>query len=215
MNASAGTPIPVTLRTYRNRVRGDPLSKHFKIWEACRATSAATTFFNEFRLSYRGITQRFVDGGLALNNPVELVLQESIDLWGARDSLLLSIGTGTTTKPSFEGSLPTVARLLKDLVTQTERTALMFYNQHEAKFDDGFYARLNAPGVGDIGLEEHKEFETVLARTLDYLNGPNGGGTMRRFVRNASENGNCNSLRYFADSDLPTLPEACFQPTFF
>ncbi|EGX53173.1 hypothetical protein AOL_s00006g551 [Orbilia oligospora ATCC 24927] len=54
----------VLLRSYYNEQQADNYSTGFKIWEACRATSAATTFFDNFERTYRGKKQTFIDGDL-------------------------------------------------------------------------------------------------------------------------------------------------------
>jgi len=68
-----------------------------KIWEACRATSAATTFFDAIALG--PYSEEFVDGGIGANNPILQLWNEAQAVWGP-DSLernvncIVSIGTG-------------------------------------------------------------------------------------------------------------------------
>ena len=61
----ANNHAPVTLRTYQHPFEL-PLLPHLKLWEACRATSAAPHFFKP--LSVGGYN--FLDGGLQANNPL-------------------------------------------------------------------------------------------------------------------------------------------------
>src|SRR5438046_1431206 len=69
-----------------------------KIWEACRATSAAPTFFRSAYIrdvGPGGRTLHFVDAGLGFNNPTEEVIDEAHQLWpGKPIGCILSIGTG-------------------------------------------------------------------------------------------------------------------------
>ncbi len=47
--------------------------KDTKVWQAIRGTSAAPTFFDEFKLGEDTI----IDGGLTANNPTEVALEEA------------------------------------------------------------------------------------------------------------------------------------------
>ena len=45
------------------------------IWEACRATSAAATFFDPVSIGPYG--EEFIDGATESNNPIERLLEEA------------------------------------------------------------------------------------------------------------------------------------------
>lgn len=62
------------------------------IWEAARATTAASTFFKPITIN----RSSYIDGAMGLyNNPAELALNEAEKMWPGREiGLLLSIGTG-------------------------------------------------------------------------------------------------------------------------
>jgi len=65
------------------------------IWEACRATSAAPTFFKPIKIAIPLPGATFVDGGLQHNNPAELALSEAFRIWtNAKRFCIVSIGTG-------------------------------------------------------------------------------------------------------------------------
>lgn len=59
------------------------------IWQACRATSAALTYFKPIEVS--GYT--YSDGGLLYNNPIQLVHNEASDVFHGQDQLIISLGT--------------------------------------------------------------------------------------------------------------------------
>ncbi len=61
----ANNHAPVTLRTYQHPLEM-PAVPNMKLWEACRATSAAPHFFEP--LTVNGMS--FLDGGLQANNPL-------------------------------------------------------------------------------------------------------------------------------------------------
>ncbi|XRM40919.1 hypothetical protein ABZX51_004221 [Aspergillus tubingensis] len=92
---------PEALRTYIN-VNINPRPKPWTIWEAVRATSAATTIFEPFIHGQSGSEIRYIDAGLGFNNPADLVLEEATSLWTDNGYLdperdigcFLTIGTG-------------------------------------------------------------------------------------------------------------------------
>ncbi|KAG8670481.1 hypothetical protein FPOAC1_009897 [Fusarium poae] len=89
------------LRTYINEDK-DPNPKTWTIWEAVRATSAATTVFEPFVHGPPGKEIRYIDAGFGYNNPSDLILQEARSLWEGDHYLslhtdvgvFLSLGTG-------------------------------------------------------------------------------------------------------------------------
>ncbi|KAF4465990.1 ankyrin repeat [Fusarium albosuccineum] len=163
---------PVFLRTYEAGSLADPLSDDFELWQALRATSAASTFFD----AYQHGVKKFVDGGFAYNNPVQRVMVEAADLWGNnRPTVLISIGTGESLGESLGGNLMELAQRMARLVTQTERTADDFSSSHRTMVDEGMYFRFNVPGLATIGMQEYKEVHAIDGHTIGYLNkGPTG-----------------------------------------
>lgn len=114
----------------------DTFSKKFGIWEAYRATSAATTFFDPLTFSNGSMSWEFIDDALQYNNPVDNVFSEAQEILGtARPKLLLSIGTGNAPGDEFKNNLSTVVKKLKELATETERTADDFYRTHQRLFN--------------------------------------------------------------------------------
>ncbi len=65
---SKETTDTVCLTSYRSPRGRSHLLEHVKIWEACRATSAATSFFDPIEIGQ--FRETFVDGALGRNNPV-------------------------------------------------------------------------------------------------------------------------------------------------
>jgi patatin-like phospholipase/acyl hydrolase len=64
----------VVIRSYQNATgEWDELYPMCKIWEAARATSAASTFFDPIKIGH----QRYVDGALRYNNPIDKAEEES------------------------------------------------------------------------------------------------------------------------------------------
>lgn len=165
------------LRTYDNPSTADALSKEFKIWEACRATSAATTFFEPYVHAEYG--QKFIDGGLQYNNPVMSVLQEANDVWPDDEVMLISIGTGNAPGKRFGGSLGTIAKGLKAIATETEKTSKMFHRSHPDMVQENRYFRFNVPGMASIGLQEHREIPSIASASQTYLEDSETGQKLR------------------------------------
>ena len=155
------------LRSYES-LKFSQVVEDCQIWEACRATSAATGFFDSITIGeYK---QKFVDGGILYNNPIQLVHREAKTIWPERDALLISIGAGSAPGGRFEGNIKKVVEAMKNILTQTERTADDFHQSHRAMVDNGRLFRFNvAHGLAQIGLEEYKEVNSIADATETYL----------------------------------------------
>jgi predicted acylesterase/phospholipase RssA len=145
-----------------------------KIWEAARATSAATSFFDPVTINEDELCQTFVDGATGANNPVRRLWQEAQRLWGGplepRIQCLVSIGTGVPSIKKFGENPIQVIQTLKAIATETEITAAEFQVEHEDDLvSSGRYIRLNvANGLEDVGLDEAAKKSHILAATRRY-----------------------------------------------
>jgi predicted acylesterase/phospholipase RssA len=158
------------LRSYEND-EPELLYDDCKIWEACRATSAATTFFDPVRIGPFG--QEFADGAVIYNNPVQLVHREAAATWPDRmgDAVLISIGTGSAPDGDFKGNIKKIVEAMKKIVTQTERTANDFFLAHEDMAKQNRLYRFNVShGLANIGLEEWQEKAKIADATQIYFN---------------------------------------------
>jgi patatin-like phospholipase/acyl hydrolase len=80
----------------------DRTPKDFLVKDVARATSAAPTYFEVARVKSRsGVSYPLIDGGVFANNPALCAYAEARTHFGVRaaDMAILSIGTGTVTKP--------------------------------------------------------------------------------------------------------------------
>lgn len=142
-----------------------------KIWEACRATSAATSFFDPIKIGKFG--QEFADGAVLYNNPIRLVEQEASLIWPGciESALMVSIGTGCAPGGRFGGNLSSIITAMKAIITETETTHNDFFQAHRAMVDQNRLYRFNVfHGLSDVGLEEAKEKAEIVIRTRTYLN---------------------------------------------
>ena len=174
--------VPANNMAYPRRFRTYPVrtlaSPNCRIWEAARATTAATTFFKRIAIGEEGqAKEEFLDGGLVCNNPANQVLEEARNIFG-NDGLaccLISIGTGhpgtigLARPDAFQKVLPTkLIGVLKEIATDCEDTA----NGLSARFKDleKFYFRFNvAHGADGISLEEWEKMGELTEHTKAYM----------------------------------------------
>lgn len=125
---------PHLFRSYDNYRNGPQCA----IWEVARATLATPLYFKPIKIN----DSRYLDGAIGANNPSVLVSHEIMQMHSEFKNpigLLLSIGTGTRSRPS---SLKSIAS------TQTEDT-----HKRILKLKAGInfcYTRLDPDGLGDI-----------------------------------------------------------------
>jgi predicted acylesterase/phospholipase RssA len=143
---SKETGDTVCLTSYRfPRSGNSALLNATKIWEACRATSAATTFFDPIAIGpYK---QQFADGALGANNPVFMLWSQAKDVWGdgleTKLKCLVSIGTGVPSLQPIRDDVAGIGATLKALATETEQTAQRFHRHNSQLDDQGRYYRFN------------------------------------------------------------------------
>ncbi len=163
-----GNGSTAIIRSYRSRA-ADNLYPVCKIWEAARATSAASTFFDPIIIG--PWKQKFVDGGLKFNNPIELADTESAGLWRDDDRLIINIGTGSAPGHAVDGNILSLAQRLKDIVLDADERSDRFRAAHPELIRSNRLFRFTVTqGLGDVGLEESKAVNRIAAYTENYLN---------------------------------------------
>lgn len=85
-----------------------------KIWEACRATSATSSFFDPIKV---GQFEEFVDGATGADNLVWEVWNQAQLMWGPEPlegevQCLVSIGTGVTSLKRLHDDPSNLKRVL-------------------------------------------------------------------------------------------------------
>ena len=144
-----------------------------KIWEAARATSAATTFFEPIAIG----DETFVDGATGANNPIRYLWTEAADVLGSQQGhidddikCIVSIGTGIPSLKPFGPNLKQVAEGLQAIATDTEMEADIFRKHHTKLFSSGKAFRFNVlRGLETIGLEEIEKWGAIKAATRAYV----------------------------------------------
>jgi hypothetical protein len=173
---------PALLRSYGNARQTVVLFNECKIWQACRATSAAPTFFDPIEIGrYK---QRFIDGGMLYNNPVKLVHREAKFMWPDRKPLLISIGTGSAPGKEFTGGVHKIVKAMQEILTQTEREASDFYQSNDDLVKDNLLFRFNVTqGLADVGLQEFNEVKKIATATATYLDDGEVNGKLMACIK--------------------------------
>ncbi|MGY0556746.1 patatin-like phospholipase family protein [Lysobacter sp. A421] len=102
--------LPTVIPSYDTISRKPVIFKSFKpshrdllVWEVCRATTAAPTYFPAHPMKIEGKTCSLIDGGVVANNPTMCAIAEALrrdrDAHQCGDLVVLSIGTGERTRP--------------------------------------------------------------------------------------------------------------------
>lgn len=147
--------------------------KTLTVWEACRATSAATSFFEPINVG----GARYSDGGLQYNNPVDIARSEAREMFPHRKLHIVSLGTGTAAPSEFDPGLMSIANQLVSIITNSDKVA----NDFARSWDDaqGNYYRFSPPFLGALGLEEADKLEAIRGFAVDYVDETEAG---RRLV---------------------------------
>ncbi|XP_052755448.1 calcium-independent phospholipase A2-gamma-like [Galleria mellonella] len=152
-----GRLSPFVFRSYASAFRARPAypgTARARLWHAVRASAAAPTYFEEFRLD--GLLHQ--DGGLMANNPAAVGVHEARLLYGpaaARRATLVSVGTGRPPRVARARALANTSwrdkfDTILDSATDTEGV-------HQVLSDvlpDGAYFRLNPPLLQPCAMDE-------------------------------------------------------------
>lgn len=144
--------------------------KTTKIWEAGRATSAATSFFDPITFS-DGTT--YLDGATGANNPIDELWTQADDTWGPLPETLkclVSIGTGVPALGSFGAGVVSIMTTLAKIATDTQATVERFENHNSKLIREKRYFRFNVTrGLETVELQEVEKEPLIIAATASYL----------------------------------------------
>lgn len=183
----------VPLTSYRRSRGGEDRLRAVKIWEAARATSAASSFFNPISIDLGTYKEEFLDGATGANNPVNELWNEAKDVWDPEPiqenlKILISIGTGVPSVEPFKTGLLEIGQTLVRISTQTEHTAESFQRNHSDLDDDNRYFRFNVRnGLEHIGLEDSAQRDAVMTLTEHYVQSQDVFKVMRHCAKGLAE----------------------------
>lgn len=126
-----------------------------------------------------------MDGALGANNPIYDLWNQAQDVWGPDELLqklqcIVSIGTGVPSlKPVSDDALG-IMKTLKELATETDKTAQQFHRDKAILYNEKRYYRFNVDqGLQDVGLEESKKKKVIVAATRNYVTSQTVFGQMQ------------------------------------
>jgi len=161
---------PKRFRSYATKTR---LADNCEIWEAARATTAASTFFDPMTIG--SPPQKFIDGAFSgANNPSQIALDEVSQVFPGRPiGCFLSLGTGVSKIVSVKGNLAKIAEACVKLLTSCEIVANDVGKDFNKKASDGQmnpYFRFSVNrGMDDIILDEWHRIQEMTAITSRYM----------------------------------------------
>lgn len=174
VTATRDKPIHTELlRSYKTTA---PTEENYDctIWEAARATSAASLFFEPITLRKGNAT--FVDGSLELVNPIHELMREVYRIYDAPTfGCVVSLGTGRLTiKPlnSKKAKVHDLAITCKDIVVNAHRIAQSFIEDRQGQelSSSNKYFRLDVDrGMDSIGIQEWKKTKDLEGYVMQYL----------------------------------------------
>jgi hypothetical protein len=144
------------------------------IWEAARATTAASNFFKPQKLGRGKSAQSYIDAAIGVNNPVDYLLAEAVQEFGSARRLgcVVSIGTGTRDVKLERGFAPAylfrIISTLKNTATDGQETHRRL--QSRLSPFPGAYYRFTVPDAAEkVGLHHYKKIPLLKTLTAEYL----------------------------------------------
>ena len=187
---SGSTRKTVVLSSYSTpRTNSDRL-KYTTVWQAARATSAASSFFDPIDVQLGSYKESYTDGATGANNPIFTLWQEAKEAFLGPEEVLednidcvISIGTGVPGIEPFGSSLKAIAKSIVAISTETEETAKVFRRTHENLVKSERYFRFNVThGLEVIGLERTDRKDDIVNITNLYLEEDSTDELMKRCV---------------------------------
>lgn len=186
--------LPSILKSYPPVRESLELYQTTRIWEAARATSAASSFFDPIAIG--PLKQEFIDGGTGANNPIRQLWNEASDVFCDSSGVklaqnictIVSIGTGVPDLKEFGDDPLAICETLLNMSTETQSTATEFHRSHSDLDEEMRYYRFNVDrGLAAIGLEEAKKAARIKELTDVYLAEQVVFQTIRRCARMLGE----------------------------
>lgn len=176
---------PLLVTSYDTISRTPMVLKSFKpehadlpMWEVCRASSAAPTYFPAHPMTIEGRKRAMIDGGVVANNPTACAIAEALRkdarVDNAHDLVVLSVGSGERNRPielksaqewgALEWAIPII-----DVLFDGSTDAVDYIAQHLV--GDGYF-RLQAElltGLDDLDDVSATNVAALETMAKDYL----------------------------------------------
>lgn len=176
---------PLLVTSYDTIERKPVVFKSFKpehaqvpMWEVCRASTAAPTYFPAHAMKVEGRARAMIDGGVVANNPTACAIAEALRkdarVDSAQNLVVLSVGTGERSRPidlksaqewgAVEWAIPII-----DVLFDGNTDAVDYIAQHLV--GDGYF-RLQAElltGLDDLDDVSATNIAALQSMARDYL----------------------------------------------
>ncbi|KAK0729271.1 hypothetical protein B0T21DRAFT_452709 [Apiosordaria backusii] len=160
----------------------DGWDRDIKIWQAARATTAASSFFKPQELGSGSKKGLYIDAAIGVNNPIEYLLKEAVEEFGSgrRLGCIVSIGTGTREVqmdriPTGLRNLARTPKFFVGLIQTLKNTATDGEETHRRlrsrlhRFPDAYF-RFNVPKAAEkVGLQEYTKMGELKEMADAYL----------------------------------------------
>lgn len=187
---------PTLVTSYDTSRRRPVMFKSFKpehadlrVWEICRASTAAPTYFPAHGMSVEGVPCSLIDGGLVANNPTACAIAEAlrkdVNVDCSRELVVLSVGSGERNRPiplaqarewgALEWAIPIIDVLFDGNTDSVDYIAQQLVG-------DGYF-RMQAElviGLDDLDDTSDTNLFALEAMARDYLARP---ATVQRLAR--------------------------------
>ena len=166
---------PVIFKSFK------PEHMELRVWEVCRASSAAPTYFPAHGLRVEGVDCALIDGGIVANNPTACAIAEAMRkdsrLHCSEDLVVLSVGSGERNRPidlasarewgALEWAIPII-----DVLFDGNTDSVDYIARHLV--GDGYFRMQTQLVVGLDDLDDTSETNLLALDTLarDYLARP-------------------------------------------
>lgn len=166
---------PVIFKSFK------PEHMQLRVWEVCRASSAAPTYFPAHGLRVEGVDCSLIDGGIVANNPTACAIAEAMRkdarLHCSEDLVVLSVGSGERNRPidlasarewgALEWAIPII-----DVLFDGNTDSVDYIARHLV--GDGYFRMQTQLVVGLDDLDDTSETNLLALDTLarDYLARP-------------------------------------------
>lgn len=166
------TRNPLFLKSYK------PEHADIPLWEVCRAATAAPAYFPAHLATIERRRRALIDGGVVANNPTACAIAEAVRLnddASLRGIVLLSVGTGQTTRPisereatswgPLEWAIPIIDVLFDGSADSVDYIATQLLGE-------GHYFRMQAPllrGYDDFDNVDRTNLAALRDTARDYL----------------------------------------------
>ncbi|KAH6663483.1 acyl transferase/acyl hydrolase/lysophospholipase [Halenospora varia] len=150
------------------------------IWQACRATSAASLYFPPMTINER----TYWDGGMNSNNPILEVIEEAKSEFGEGKAfqVIVSIGTGKPPVTNPSSHLFGVMKYAIKQMTDTQKKHSEFLRRYPDLVDD--YYRFNEEGdMHKIDLADWQKLGRVEELATEYVLSVQGKGYILECAR--------------------------------